>query len=48
LAINFEEILSFFAPNIFCGYFILPNGPNWEVIYIIPKIKVIFGPNLGI
>ncbi len=45
LAIYLEEILLYFAPNIFCGYFISPNGPNWEVIYIIPKN---FDPNLGV
>jgi hypothetical protein len=32
----------------FCGYFALPNGPNWEVIYIIPIFWVIFGQNLCI
>ena len=25
----------------FCGYFALPNGPNWEVICIIPIFVVI-------
>ena len=25
----------------FCGYFTLPNGPNWEVIGIIPIFGVI-------
>jgi hypothetical protein len=32
----------------FCGYFALSNGPNWEVIWIIPIFGVIFGQNLGI
>jgi hypothetical protein len=32
----------------FCGYFALSNGPNWEVICIIPIFGVIFGQNLGI
>jgi hypothetical protein len=27
----------------FCGYFALSNGPNWEVIWIIPIFGVIFG-----
>jgi hypothetical protein len=32
----------------FCGYFALSNGPNWDVIWIIPIFGVIFGQNLGI
>jgi hypothetical protein len=32
----------------FCGYFALGNGPNWEVIFIIPIFVDIFGENLGI
>jgi hypothetical protein len=32
----------------FCGYFVLSNGPNWEVICIIPIFGIVFGPNLGI
>jgi hypothetical protein len=32
----------------FCGYFALSNGPNWEVIDIIPIFGVIFGQNVGI
>jgi hypothetical protein len=42
LAIYFEEILSYIVLNIFCGYFISPKGPNWEVIYIIPIFGIIF------
>ncbi len=41
LAINFEEILSCFVLNVFCIYFVLPKGPNWEVICIIPICGVI-------
>jgi hypothetical protein len=40
-AINFEEILSCFVVNVFCSYFVLPKGPNWEVICIIPIFGVI-------
>jgi hypothetical protein len=47
-AINFEEIPSCFVLNVFCGYFELSNGPNWDVIWIIPIFGVIFGQNLGI
>jgi hypothetical protein len=32
----------------YCGYFALTNGPNWEVIWIIPIFGVIFCQNLGI
>jgi hypothetical protein len=32
----------------FCGYFALSNGPNWEVICIIPIFGSIFGQKLGI
>ncbi len=32
----------------FCGYFALSNGPNWEVICLIPIFGVIFGHNFGI
>jgi hypothetical protein len=32
----------------FCGYFVLSNGPNWSIIYIIPIFGVISGQNLGI
>ncbi len=48
LAINFEEILSCFVLNVFCGYFALSNGPNREIIDIIPIFGVIFGQNVGI
>jgi hypothetical protein len=34
--IHFEEIGSCFVLNVFCGYFVLLNGPNWEVIRRIP------------
>ena len=33
---------------IFLVYFVLLNGPNWGVIYIIPIFGVVFGQNLGI
>jgi hypothetical protein len=36
LALDVEEILSWFVLNVFCGYFVLSNGSNWEVICIIP------------
>ena len=29
----------------FCGYLALSNGPNWEVISIIPVFGDIFGKN---
>ena len=30
-----------------CGYFVLSNGPNREVLWIIPISGVIFGQNVG-
>ncbi len=30
-----------------CGYFVLSNDPNREVIWIIPIFRVIFGQNVG-
>jgi len=32
--------------NVFFNYFVSSNGPNWEVICIIPIFGVIFGKNL--
>ena len=32
----------------FCGDSVLLNGPNWEIICIIPIFGVIFGQNFGI
>ena len=34
--------------NVFCGYFTWLNGPNFEVIFIIPIFGVLFSQNLGI
>ena len=48
LVLHFEEIPSCFVLNVFWGYFALINGPNCEVIWIIPLFGVIFGENLGI
>jgi hypothetical protein len=48
VSINVEEIPSCFVLNVFCGYFVLSNGPNWEVICIIPIFGIIFRQNLGI
>ncbi len=48
VSINVEEIPSCFVLNVFCGYFVLSNGPNWEVICIIPIFCIIFGQNLAI
>jgi hypothetical protein len=31
----------------FCGYFALSNGPNWDVIWIIPIFGVGFGQTVG-
>ena len=31
-----------------CGYFVLSNGPNREVLWIIPIFWVIFGQNFDI
>ena len=50
LVLHFEEMSSCFLLNVFWGYFalIIINGPNCEVICIIPIFGVIFGENLGI
>ena len=45
---SFEEMLSCFVMNVFCGYFTWLNGPNFEVIFIIPIFGVLFSQNLGI
>ena len=34
--------------NVLFNYFESSNGPNWEVIYIIPIFGVIFGQNFSI
>jgi hypothetical protein len=47
LAIYFGEILTYFSPNIFSGYFISSKGLNGEVICILPIFGVIFGQNYG-
>ena len=40
--IKFEEAPSCFVLNAFCGYFALPNGPNWKVLGIIPIFGILF------
>ncbi len=46
-AINFEEIALCFVLNVYLCFFALSNGPNREVIWIIPLFGVIFGQNGG-
>ena len=36
-----------FNLNVFFGYFVLSNDPNWEDFCIISIFRVIFGQNLG-
>ena len=48
LVLHIEEKSSCFVLNVFWGYFALINGPNCEVICIIPIFGVIFSENLGI
>ena len=47
-AIDIEDIVSRFNLIVFCGYYVLPNGPNWEDFSIISVFGVIFGQNLGV
>ena len=46
--VDYEDITSRFNLNVFCGYYVLSNGPNWEDFSIISIFAVIFGQNLGI
>ena len=36
-----------FNLNVFCGYYVLSNGPNWEDFRIISIFWNIFDQNLG-
>ena len=46
-AVDYEDIASRFNLNVFFGYFVLSNDPNWEDFCIISIFGVIFGQNLG-
>ena len=37
-----------FVLNVFCGYFVLPNGANCQVIDIIAIFEAIFLSKFGI
>ena len=45
---DIDDIASRFNLNVFCAYYVLSNGPNWEDFSIISFFGVIFGQNLGI
>jgi hypothetical protein len=47
-AIDIKDITSRFNLNVFCGCFVLSNGPNWGDLSIILIFGVIFGQDLGI
>ena len=47
-AIDFVYIASMFNLNVFCGYYVVSNSPNWEDFSIIPIFGVIFGHKFGI
>ena len=46
-AVDYEDIASRFNLNVFFGYFVLSNDPNWEDFCIISIFGVVFGQNLG-
>ena len=46
-AIDIEDIALRLNLNVFCGYFVLSNGPNWEDFTIISIFGAIFGTKFG-
>ena len=42
-AVDYEDIASRFTLNVFFGYLVLSNVPNWEDFCIISIFGVIFG-----
>ena len=43
--VDYEDIASRFTLNVFFGYLVLSNVPNWEDFCIISIFGVIFGQN---